>query len=90
MTRDCVQNDFQDVAVRALSKFKADRDFRVSFGRAMDVMTVGVDVQQAFQHHLPMVDEEIRNQTGIENDVNFYRDRLRTQSYNKGRFQMLR
>ena len=52
MLRDCVRNDVKDLVVRALDTFRADRQFRTTFGRAMDQIITGGNVGQTIRANL--------------------------------------
>ena len=53
---ECVKGDYKELAVRALNAFRADRQFRTNFGRVMDQITNGDNIQDAFLTNLGPID----------------------------------
>ena len=59
--RACVQSEYKDLVVRVADFFRADREFRRNFGRAVDKIVSGENtVTEAFQTYLGRLNGEIR------------------------------
>ena len=52
MVRECLLSKYKDLAVRAMDVIVADRQFRSKFGRTIDQIIAGADIENAFKASL--------------------------------------
>ena len=52
MVRECLLSKYKDLAVRAMNAIVADRQFRSTFGRTMDQIIAGANVENAIKANL--------------------------------------
>ena len=88
--RSILLPELQDLGVRALNCFASDKNFRVKFGRATDMIAAGESANAVFRRELPRVDGEIRTRANLNWEANLYIDGLPIFWTTSGRFNLLR
>ena len=80
----------QDLGVRALDCFRANKEFRIKFGRAMDMILTGESAEAVMRRELPRLDGEIRTRGGLSWEESIYVAGFPNQWITLGRFNLLR